>query len=90
MKLKVDAWLVAAVLVAQHVPGAEASHIHHEVTAEDHGTRVFEIVFEDDPFVTGQIREDAARLGSIYALRKVEPAPGGGGRVVQDVVLPGP
>jgi protocatechuate 3,4-dioxygenase beta subunit len=68
------------------VPG----HIHYEVAAEGHGTRIFEIVFEDDPLVTEAIREDAARPGSIYALRKVEPLPAGGGRVVQDVVLPGP
>ncbi len=65
-------------------------HIHYEVTGDGHGTRVFEIVFDDDPFVTAQIREDAARPGSIYAIRKVEPAAVGGGRVVQDVVLPGP
>jgi hypothetical protein len=51
---------------------------------------VYQIVFEDDPFVTEEIRKDAAGPGSIYALRKVEPLPGGGGRVVQDVVLPGP
>ena len=51
---------------------------------------VYQIVFEDDPFVTEEIRKEAAGPGSIYALRKVEPVPGGGGRVVQDVVLPGP
>jgi protocatechuate 3,4-dioxygenase beta subunit len=65
-------------------------HIHYEVAADGHGTRIFEIVFDDDPFVTAQIREDAARPASIYAVRRVEPAPAGGGRVVQDVVLPGP
>jgi protocatechuate 3,4-dioxygenase beta subunit len=68
-------------------PGTRVpQHIHYEVTAEGRGTRIFEIVFEDDPFVTSQIREDAARPGSIYALRRVDP----GGRVIQDVVLPGP
>jgi protocatechuate 3,4-dioxygenase beta subunit len=62
-------------------------HIHYEVAAEGHGTRVFEIVFDDDPNVTAQVRKDATKPGSIYALRKVEPGPGGVGRVVQDVVL---
>ena len=31
-------------------PGTRVpKHIHYEVTAEGHGTRIFEIVFEDDP-----------------------------------------
>ena len=72
-------------------PGTRVpKHIHYEVTADGHGTRIFEIVFEDDPFVTPQIREDAGRSGSIYALRVVERGPDGVGRVTQDVVLPGP
>ena len=63
-------------------------HIHYEVTAEGHGTRIFEIVFEDDPFLSRQIRADAARPGSIYALQPVRRGPGGVGRLTQDVVLP--
>lgn len=70
-------------------PGTRVpQHIHYEVTAEGKGTRIFEIVFEDDPNVTPQVREDAARADSIYALRRVESGPGGA-RVTQDVVLPG-
>ena len=69
-------------------PGTRVpQHIHYEVTAEGHGTRIFEIVFEDDPFLTAQIREDAARPGSVYALRRVEHGGSGSGRVTQDVVL---
>lgn len=71
-------------------PGTRVpQHIHYEVAAEGHGSRIFEIVFEDDPFVTAQIREDAARPGSSYALRRVERGASGPGRVTQDVVLPG-
>jgi protocatechuate 3,4-dioxygenase, beta subunit len=71
-------------------PGTRVpKHIHYEVTADGQGTRIFEIVFEDDPFVTPQIREDAGQSGSIYALRTVERGPDGVGRVTQDVVLPG-
>jgi len=71
-------------------PGTRVpKHIHYEVTADGHGTRILEIVFEDDPFMTRQIRDDATRPGSIYALQRVEPGPGGVGRLIQDVVLPG-
>jgi protocatechuate 3,4-dioxygenase, beta subunit len=71
-------------------PGTRVpQHIHYEVTADGHGTRIFEIVFEDDPFISQQIRDDAARPGSIYALQRVLPGEGGVGRMTQDVVLPG-
>jgi hypothetical protein len=56
--------------------------------AVGHGTRIFEIVFEDDPFVSPQIRADAARPGSVYALQRVQWRTGGAARVRQDVVLP--
>jgi len=70
-------------------PGTRVpKHIHYEVTADGHGTRIFEIVFDDDPFVTGQIRGDAARPESGYALQRVQRETGGAGRVRQDVVLP--
>ncbi len=65
-------------------------HIHYEVTAAGHGTRIFEIVFEDDPFVGEAVRAAAARPGSFYSLRPVRPGANGAGRVEQDVVLPGP
>jgi protocatechuate 3,4-dioxygenase beta subunit len=65
-------------------------HIHYEVTAEGQGTRIFEIVFDDDPFMNAKTREDAAKPGSIYALQRVSPAPGGVGRITQDVVLARP
>ena len=70
-------------------PGTRVpKHIHYEVTADGHGTRIFEIVFEDDPFLSPQIRADAARPGSIYALQPVQRGPGGVGRLTQNVVLP--
>jgi protocatechuate 3,4-dioxygenase beta subunit len=70
-------------------PGTRVpKHIHYEVTADGHGMRIFEIVFEDDPFVSPQIRADAARPGSFYALQRVLRGPDGVGRMAQDVVLP--
>jgi protocatechuate 3,4-dioxygenase, beta subunit len=70
-------------------PGTRVpKHIHYEVTADGHGTRIFEIVFEDDPFVSRQIRAEAGGPGSLYALQSVRKGPGGVGRLTQDVVLP--
>src|SRR5919108_860065 len=45
------------------VPG----HIHFEVSAPGYADRVFEIVFEGDPFVTPRMRNDAA-----FSVRPVE------------------
>ena len=70
-------------------PGTRVpQHIHYEATADGRGTRVFEIVFEDDPFLNAQVRAEAARPGSFYALRSVKKGPDGVGRVTQDIVLP--
>ena len=65
-------------------------HIHYEVAAPGHGARIFEIVFEDDPFVGAEVRASAAQPNSFHSLRAVKPGADGVGRVVQDVVLPAP
>jgi len=65
-------------------------HIHYEVAADGHGSRIFEVMFEDDPFVTDDVRHRASRPGSAVALRRVEPGEGGVGRVLHDVVLGAP
>jgi protocatechuate 3,4-dioxygenase beta subunit len=69
-------------------PGTRVpQHIHYEVTAPGHGSRIFEIVFDQDPLVTDEIRRQAAQPGSIYSIRKIEKGDGGVGLVTQDVVL---
>jgi protocatechuate 3,4-dioxygenase beta subunit len=69
-------------------PGTNVpQHIHYEVAAPGQGSRIFEIVFEQDPNVTAEIRKQAAEPGSIYSLRRIEPGAGGVGLVTQDVVL---
>jgi protocatechuate 3,4-dioxygenase beta subunit len=69
-------------------PGTRVpQHIHYEVAAEGHPSRIFEIVFEDDPLVTDEVRRQASQPGSVYSLRPVEKGLGGTGLVVQDVVL---
>jgi hypothetical protein len=55
------------------VPG----HIHFEVSAHRFTPRVFEIVFEDDPFITEQMRKDPA-----FSIRSIE-----SGRVTERIVL---
>jgi protocatechuate 3,4-dioxygenase beta subunit len=55
------------------VPG----HIHFEVTANGLPPRIFEIVFEGDPFVTPDMRKNAA-----FSVRPIE-----SGRVTERIVL---
>jgi protocatechuate 3,4-dioxygenase beta subunit len=69
-------------------PGTRVpQHIHYEVAAPGQGSRIFEIIFEQDPYVTAEIRKQAADPGSIYSLRRIEPGASGVGLVTQDVVL---
>jgi len=69
-------------------PGTRVpQHIHYEVAAAGHGSRIFEIIFEQDPNVTAEIRKQAAEPGSVYSLRRIEAGAGGVGQVTQDVVL---
>lgn len=55
------------------VPG----HIHFEVAAPGGATRIFEIVFEGDPFVT-----DAMRSNPAFSVRPI-----GNGRVTERIVI---
>ena len=55
------------------VPG----HIHFEVSAPGFAPRIFEIVFEGDPFITAQMRQNPA-----FSVRPVE-----AGRVTERIVL---
>jgi protocatechuate 3,4-dioxygenase beta subunit len=55
------------------VPG----HIHFEVAAAGLSPRVFEIVFEGDPFVTAEMRRNAA-----FSVRPIQ-----SGRVTERIVL---
>jgi protocatechuate 3,4-dioxygenase beta subunit len=69
-------------------PGTRVpQHIHYEVAATGHASRIFEIVFEQDPLVNDEIRRQAREPGSVFSIRPIEPGPGGVGQVTQDVVL---
>lgn len=52
-------------------------HIHFEVSAQGFATKVFEIVFQGDPFIT-----DAMRKNPAFSVRPVE-----NGRVTERIVL---
>jgi protocatechuate 3,4-dioxygenase beta subunit len=70
--------------------GGVPAHIHYVVTAPGHAQRVFEIVFEGDPYLTDGIRANARRTDGMYAL--VAPAPDAQGTLQcrQDVRLKRP
>jgi protocatechuate 3,4-dioxygenase beta subunit len=65
---------------ASRAPG----HIHFEVVADGYTRRVFEIVFEGDPFITAAMRTNPA-----FSVRPVEPpaTAGGPSRVTERIVL---
>lgn len=57
-------------------------HIHYEVAAAGYAPRVFEIVFEDDPFLTDDVRAAASRPGAFYSLKSLHRARAGAARLV--------
>lgn len=64
------------------------AHVHYHVNAPGYRERVFEIVFDDDPFVDERVRERARSEESIFSIRKLERDGGAGAwRCVQDVKL---
>jgi len=59
-------------------PGSRVpAHIHFEVSAPGRARRIFEIVFEGDPFVTDRMRSDAA-----FSVRPIA-----AGRVTERITL---
>jgi protocatechuate 3,4-dioxygenase beta subunit len=63
------------------------AHIHYVVTAPGFKERNFEIVFEGDPFITEEIRANAKREFSAYALQRLERDRENVLRCLQDVKL---
>lgn len=63
------------------------AHIHYVVNAPGFEKRVFEIVFEDDPFVDADIRARAAKEYSPFSIRTLSRDAKGVLRCVQDVKL---
>ena len=63
------------------------AHIHYVVRAEGYSERIFEIVFEGDPFLTDRVRTDAANEWSGFSLRRLTKDEKGVWRCTQDIKL---
>jgi protocatechuate 3,4-dioxygenase, beta subunit len=72
------AWAFETIRPGSYPSSRAPAHIHFEVTATGFTPRIFEIVFEGDPFVTAGMRRNPA-----FSVRPV----GQGGRVTERIVL---
>jgi protocatechuate 3,4-dioxygenase beta subunit len=63
------------------------AHIHYVINAPGYKERIFEIVFEGDPFIDDRIRADAAKEDSAFSIRPLKREPEGGWRCAQDVKM---
>ncbi|MGH9835392.1 MAG: protocatechuate 3,4-dioxygenase [Blastocatellia bacterium] len=63
------------------------AHIHYVVNAPGSKERIFEIVFEGDPFIDDRIRAEAANEGSAFSLRKLTRDQQGVWRCAQDIKM---
>jgi protocatechuate 3,4-dioxygenase, beta subunit len=71
------AWSFSTIKPGSYPNSRVPSHIHFEVAAQGRAPKIFEIVFEGDPFVTPAMRGDPA-----FSVRPIE-----GGRVTERIVL---
>ena len=70
-------WAFETIRPGSYPNSRAPGHIHFEVTAQGFATKVFEIVFAGDPFITAQMRTNPA-----FSVRPVE-----NGRVTERIVL---
>jgi protocatechuate 3,4-dioxygenase beta subunit len=63
------------------------AHIHYVVTAAGYSERIFEIVFEGDPFLDDRVRQETANEWSGFSLRRLEKDKQGVWRYTQDITL---
>jgi protocatechuate 3,4-dioxygenase beta subunit len=71
------AWAFDTIKPGSYPNSRIPAHIHFEVSAPGHAARIFEIVFEGDPFITDQMRGDPA-----FSVRTIAD-----GRVIERIVL---
>jgi protocatechuate 3,4-dioxygenase beta subunit len=71
------AWSFETVKPGSYPATRNPGHIHFEVSATGHADRIFEIVFEGDPFITEQMRKNPA-----FSVRTID-----GNRVTERIVL---
>ena len=78
--LRTDAqgrWAFETIRPGSYPNSRAPGHIHFEVSAQGFATKVFEIVFEGDPFITAQMKTNPA-----FSVRPIE-----NGRVAERIVL---
>jgi len=71
------AWSFETVKPGSYPNGRVPAHIHFEVSAAGRAPRIFEIVFEGDPFVTDEMRRNAD-----FSVRPIE-----GGKVTERIAM---
>ena len=72
------AWSFDTIRPGSYPASKVPAHIHFEVSAPGFAPRVYEIVFEGDPFVTAEMRRNPA-----FSVRPI----GAGGKVTDRIVL---
>lgn len=78
--LRTDAqgrWAFETIRPGSYPNSRAPGHIHFEVSAQGFSTKIFEIVFEGDPFITAQMRTNPA-----FSVRPVD-----NGRATERIVL---
>jgi protocatechuate 3,4-dioxygenase beta subunit len=63
------------------------AHIHYVVTAPGYKEKVFEIIFEGDPFISERMLADSKNEDSMFSVRRLERDNKGVLRCVQDIKL---
>ena len=71
-------WVFDTIRPGSYPNSRTPGHIHFEVGLQGYSPKIFEIVFEGDPFVTAPMRTDPA-----FSVRPVE----AGGKVTERIVL---
>jgi protocatechuate 3,4-dioxygenase, beta subunit len=71
------AWSFDTVKPGSYPRTRNPAHIHFEVTANGRASRIFEIVFEGDPYITDRMRSDPS-----FSVRRIE-----SGRVTERITL---
>ena len=71
-------WSFTTIRPGSYPNSRAPGHIHFEVTAAGYAAKMFEIVFEGDPFVTAEMRRNP-----MFSVRPIDPQ----GRVSERIVL---
>lgn len=81
VRLRSDAqgrWSFTTIRPGSYPNSRAPGHIHFEVTAPGYAAKIFEIVFEGDPFVSAEMRRNP-----MFSVRQIDPQ----GRVTERIVL---